>query len=559
MPDAGPPDAGPPPQTGVLFSDDFNRTLADGLGPRWTIVAGAWRDDNRANSDLDTLDRAAPAGVSCADCRLDAKMVNFAGGESMLELRSSGSDRYALALTASGNLEARRYRAGVETVLGIVSSGIPDLTEWHSFSFAAQGAGPVMLTAWIDGVPRLSVTDSSTSALTATGAAGIAATMSGILFDDFALTGSGAAPPPADRGTPDAGSPDAGTPDGGTSLDATISYTETGFDLLTVDASGTAYGVNLNGNNSDIWSTVDGRSWSKRGTNASGASFWVMTALSDGTLLADVSGSSGHALARSTDHGVTWTQVLDTGVYRTLTPHSFAELDGAVYYVEYQIFTGASTPIRLWKSLDRGATWSVKFTFQGHRHAHGLMPDHSRHALFAFFGDFDEQSGLYRSTDGGASWTMVIGGTQASDIVDGLVLSDGSFLCGQDISYHGSIPDTPQIARIAPDGTETDYLQLPSASYSTYQVSSGGFVVGATHEEWSDVEPPGWNRGSLWGSGDGVHWQKLFEVPQLASGDDVRTDVYWELATGELVVNVFNAAGFGPGGRGYMLLHTTRR
>jgi len=157
-PDAGPPDAGPPPQTGVLFSDDFNRTLADGLGPRWTIVAGAWRDDNRANSDLDTLDRAAPAGVSCADCRLDAKMVNFAGGESMLELRSSGSDRYALALTASGNLEARRYRAGVETVLGIVSSGIPDLTEWHSFSFAAQGAGPVMLTAWIDGVPRLSAT-----------------------------------------------------------------------------------------------------------------------------------------------------------------------------------------------------------------------------------------------------------------------------------------------------------------------------------------------------------------------------------------------------------------
>src|SRR5260370_1125167 len=174
-----------------------------------------------------------------------------------------------------------------------------------------------------------------------------------------------------------------------------------------------------------------------------------MTALSDGTLLADVSGSSGHALARSTDHGVTWTQVLDTGVYRTLTPHSFAEVDGAVYYVEYQIFPGASTPIRLWKSLDRGATWSVKFTFQGHRHAHGLMPDPSRHALFAFFGDFDEQSGLYRSTDGGGSWMIVIEGTQASDIVHGMVLSDASSLCGQGLSSPGSPPDTAQIAPLA--------------------------------------------------------------------------------------------------------------
>ena len=187
-PDAGPPDAGPPP-TGVLFSDDFNRTLASGLGPKWTIVSGAWRDNDKANSDADTLDRAAPASVSCADCRADAKMVNFAGGESMLELRASGTDRYALALTAGGTLEVRRYRSGVTTVLGSVGSGIPDLTEWHSFSFAVQGSGPVTLTAWVDGVPKMSATDASSSALTASGSAGIAATVSGILFDDYSLTG----------------------------------------------------------------------------------------------------------------------------------------------------------------------------------------------------------------------------------------------------------------------------------------------------------------------------------------------------------------------------------
>ena len=265
----------------------------------------------------------------------------------------------------------------------------------------------------------------------------------------------------------------------------TTTYTGTTYDLLAVDSLGTAYGVQLGSDESQIWASSDGRVFTPKGTAA--GNFWTMTSLQDGTLLADTSQGSGHVVVRSTDHGASWSNVLNTGVYRTLTPHSFAELDGAVYYIQYQTFTTQSTPIQLWKSNDRGATWFLQFTFQGHRHAHGMMPDPSRRALFAFFGDFDDQSGLYRSTDGGASWKLIKGGTQAGDIVDGTVLADGSFLCGQDISYHGSIPDTPQIARIALDGTETDYVQLPAASYSTHAVGSGGFVVGSTYEMDNDI------------------------------------------------------------------------
>ena len=66
-------------------------------------------------------------------------------------------------------------------------------------------------------------------------------------------------------------------------------------------------------------------------------------------------------------------------------------------------------------------------------------------------------------------------------------------------------------------------------------------------------------RPSLFGSVDGIHWTKLLEIPQLDPNLDVRTDVFWELATGELVVNVRNAAGFGPSGRGYVLLSPTLR
>jgi hypothetical protein len=573
-PDGGTPDGGPaPPQAGVLFSDDFNRTLPSDLGPKWTVVAGAWRADGTANSDRSMLDRAVTAGVSCADCRIDARMVNFGGGEAMLELRASGGDRYALALTAGGRLELRRYRAGVTTVLGSAPSGIADLKGWHAFSFTAQGSASVTLTAWVGGVPKISATDASASALSTAGAAGIAATASGILFDDFMLTGSGSvqappAPPdagPPDAGPPDAGPPDAGVPDGGapdagapgsgTTLVATVTYTETRFDLLAVDPSGTAYGVNLGVAAAQLWATVDGRSWSKRGATPDGAGFAVMTALSDGTLIADVRGSSGHALVRSTDHGVTWIDVLKTGQYRMLTPHSIAELDGAVYFAEYQSFTSGTTAIRLWKSLDRGQTWTVQQTFQGHRHAHGLVADPARKALWVYFGDRNVESGAYRSTDGGASWTAIVSGKKG-DIIDAVVLPDGSLLCGQDISYQ---PGRPAVARIGLDGTVTNYVTLPSSSYSTHAIPTGGFVVGTTYEIDNDVSPAGWTRGSLWGSGDGVHWKSLLEVPRLASTEDVRTDVYWELATGELVVSVRNASGFGPGGRGYMLLNTTRQ
>src|SRR5438874_500002 len=212
-----------------------------------------------------------------------------------------------------------------------------------------------------------------------------------LLAAALAISGCGAAIPPdapPPPGRPDASSPSlpdggGGDQDGGTSFQGEITYTETGYDLLAVDSTGTAYAVNLSGSGAEIWSGNDGRAWQKRGSIASGASFWNLAPLADGTLLADVIKGAGHALARS--------------------------------------------------------------------------------------------------TDGGASWTAVVAGSQDGDLVDAALLPDGSLLCGQDISYRGSTPDKPQIARIAPDGTVTHLMTLPSASYSTHAVRSGGYMVGTTY------------------------------------------------------------------------------
>ena len=192
--DAGSPDAGPPPPppppppTGTIFSDNFNRSSPDNLGSGWTIAQGRFITDTRANSDLDGLDRAIVTGVTCGDCRIDSRLVAFADGEAMLELRGSGTTRYALALTTSGKLELRRYKSGVATVLASAASGIADLTDWASVSFSVSGTAPVVLKGYVAGVQKVTFSDSSTSALLTPGAAGIAATISGIWFDDFVLS-----------------------------------------------------------------------------------------------------------------------------------------------------------------------------------------------------------------------------------------------------------------------------------------------------------------------------------------------------------------------------------
>jgi hypothetical protein len=189
---AGPPPPPPPPPPapgGTLFSDDFNRSLSSGLGHAWHIIAGLWRTDGRANADRDSHDQAAVRHLNCADCTVQARVVQFAATEAALALRQTGSgDRYDVALLANGHLQIRRHDGGATIVLGDAPSGIHDLTEWATISLSARGAGPVQLTASVNGSVRLSVSDASAAAITAAGTAGISTHRAGVWFDDFVVT-----------------------------------------------------------------------------------------------------------------------------------------------------------------------------------------------------------------------------------------------------------------------------------------------------------------------------------------------------------------------------------
>jgi hypothetical protein len=225
------------------------------------------------------------------------------------------------------------------------------------------------------------------------------------------------------------------------------------------------------------------------------------------------------------------------------------ELNGEAFFAEYQSYTNDNAPIRLWASADQGLTWAVRYTFTDHRHAHALQPDPAHGALWITFGDSTAQSGIYRSTDGGRSWTRMLGGQQG-DVVDAIVRPDG-LLFGQDISY---LPNLPHIATLSSSGAYRELLPITGPSYSSHGISSGGFLVGAAREPGGDIYPPGEVSAHLYGSADGVSWKDLRQYPRLSDADNARADVYWELQTGELVLQLWNAQGFGPDGKGYQLL-----
>ena len=330
----------------------------------------------------------------------------------------------------------------------------------------------------------------------------------------------------------------------------TVTFTDTAHELMAVDPAGTAYGTltDPNDDGTAVWASTDnGRTWAPRGSHPSGYTFARMTALSDGVLLADVMTPSGNVLTRSADGGLTWTDVLPMAPYRTLSPHSFDELNGIVYFGEYQDFQGGDTPINLWMSADRGLTWTVVKTFRGHRHCHAVRTDPATKSIWMFFGDVEAEAALVRSTDGGVTWTTMQEGELTALSVDGTFTPKG-LLYSLDVNP----PDISGILRLAPDGTATKLATIPGPSYSLHQLKSGGFLSGVTRET-NEFYPPENVSAHLFGSLDGDHWTEVAQYPRTTDTDYSQADVYWELKSGEAVVHFYNVQLM-PNNTGYQLV-----
>ncbi len=382
--------------------------------------------------------------------------------------------------------------------------------------------------------------------------------------------GPGTHTPPRDSGgaAPAAPPSDPSTPTTGTNPPATgatapppgppqparyeVVHVDTQHRLLAVGRDGTAYGIDLSVGASCLFTSDDGRSWTELPIHAPGA-FLVMAVLRSGTLLADTSQSGDHVIARSDDHGRTWTNVLDLHAYRLLTPHNVGELGGEVLLLEYQSFSPDPQPIRLWASADDGRTWAVRATFTAFRHGHGLLADPASGTLWLFMGD--RTGGTLVSHDAGRTTSMARAALDGGVLVDGVAVS-GGLLAGEDSLYQ---PLYPHVISLSPAGAYDQLVPLPGPSYSFHAASGGGYLVGAARESGGDVYAPGDVSAHLLSSPDGVQVEEVLACAQSDPTDTTRADVFYELPTGEAVVDVRNCVGFGPGGAGYVLLRRTSR
>jgi photosystem II stability/assembly factor-like uncharacterized protein len=337
-------------------------------------------------------------------------------------------------------------------------------------------------------------------------------------------------------------------------LAITVTRTARDIRFLAVGKDGTAFATTTGGGQGQLYASTDNaRTWQRRGEPLQSGSFRVMTALSSGTLLADIAHTTGHVIARSNDGGRTWTEVLPIGAMSLLTPHSVDELDGTVFLGEYQAYTDASVPVKLWASADDGRSWELRQTFADRRHCHGVRVDPVSHTLWVFFGDNEQRTGMVRSKDGGRTFEKVLIG-RAGSAVDAVFTPQG-ILFGQDVVF-GSDPSYVQL--FTGHDQPQRLLRLPGPSYSIHPSPVGGLLLTTTREPAGDVYLPGDDSAHLLVSADGSKWEDVMQLPRIGTLSYGRANIYWTLPSKEVVLQTSDVQPVGDG-YGYLLLKVERQ
>jgi hypothetical protein len=170
--------------------------------------------------------------------------------------------------------------------------------------------------------------------------------------------------------------------------------------------------------------------------------------------------------------------------------------------------------------------------------------------LWAMMGDL--HGGLLRSTDEGVTWRPVVDGPPGV-AVDGVVTPRG-LLFGTDNLY---APPRPGVQLVTREDVMVQQAALPGPSYSLFPIAGGGFVMGTTRETRGDVYAPDDVSAHVLYSADGKAWSEFAAFPRLLDTDYARADVYWQLPSGELVLDLSNTIELGA--RGFLLLKAVRR
>ncbi|MGN6568457.1 MAG: WD40/YVTN/BNR-like repeat-containing protein, partial [Flavipsychrobacter sp.] len=275
--------------------------------------------------------------------------------------------------------------------------------------------------------------------------------------------------------------------------------------------------------------------WQQRGPwNVGGRTRALAIDASNENIL--IAGSCSGGMWRSTDQGTTWTSITPADQYKSVSCLAQDTRSGHTnvwYYGTGEAF-GASASATgayylgngIYKSTDGGLTWSVLTATAGTSLTAldtwgdliwNLVTDASNATQDVVYAA--AYGGIYRSADGGTSWTKVAGTSTASYFTDvaitktGVVYATLSSDGGQKGLYRSA--DGVTFTNITPAGFPTNYnrIKIGISPSDETQVYFLGNTPGAGQPDTNYLGAVEWN--SLWrytyvsgdGSGAGGSWQ----------------------------------------------------
>lgn len=259
------------------------------------------------------------------------------------------------------------------------------------------------------------------------------------------------------------------------------SQRETVTDLSAFSAT-SAWAVTVGSSGSRILHTIDGgQIWTEQGqgttfTDANSYAEMVhFFSPTEGLVAGDpLSQSTGPELYRTLDGGQTWTPV-------TLPPallnEDLASFRLAVVGNTIWLPTDAG---RVYRSADRGATWTVTATPTG-LDPTGLAFRDAQNGLMSFLDDAGTDHLLYRTTDGGASWTPVTYSGPLHGISLSAVPGTSNY-----VSVGGNVGNDDQGSSYTRDNGQTWVALENTLNHAPLEFVSptvgwsGGFTIGLT-------------------------------------------------------------------------------